>query len=547
EMGIVMPPAESILIAAQVLEALSRIHAQGIVHRDIKPSNIMLTYTESGTVCAKLMDFGVSRYAEQDEQLSRLTTTESGGPGTPLYMAPEQIDSRTFGEVSYATDVYAMGIMLYQLLSGKPPFRGTLTEVLNGHLNMPVPPIVVKLDGVLPEVVENLLKHALAKKTAERIQTAKAFREELIKLTGVGDTMSRLNVATVQLASASSAQVTQPAQPGMAPLSTQTSFGGNTIMRLARYRRSVRVLGAGVAFVAIAIIATAFMMFRGGGGDPTEVASNEPVGDVVSGALTQPSDTAPQPGVPPADPNAPIPGTPTVAIPTTAPTAQQPGVTPPTDPSQPVSAPPAPGTTTAATPPATDPANPGVPPTTTTSTTPPAEAPSTDPAMLASNQPNAATPGAPVIVGGATVQTPGGDAVAPTGAPMEYTVKSGDTLSKIAAANSITVEDLRWWNNILNPYSLKVGQSLKLAASADIQPKEEFLAAAAAAEKARKEAAAAEKAKQEAAQKAAAAPAPQADSAPTLESSFKGTPVPAPDAPAEKDVKPRRGLFRGPG
>ena len=64
EMGIVMPPSESILIASQVLDALSRIHAQQIVHRDIKPANIMLTYNESGSVCSKLMDFGISRFAE---------------------------------------------------------------------------------------------------------------------------------------------------------------------------------------------------------------------------------------------------------------------------------------------------------------------------------------------------------------------------------------------------------------------------------------------------------------------------------------------------
>ncbi|NUM53165.1 MAG: protein kinase [Candidatus Hydrogenedentes bacterium] len=559
EMGIVMPPSESILIASQVLDALSRIHAQGIVHRDIKPANIMLTYTESGTVCAKLMDFGVSRFAEDNDQLSRLTTTSNGGPGTPLYMAPEQIDSKTFGEVSYATDVYAMGIMLYQLLSGKPPFRGTLTEVLNGHLNMPVPPIVVKLDGVLPETIEGLLKRALAKKTFERIQSAKAFREELIALTGVGDTMSRLN-ATVQLNSASSVNA-QTVQSGLNPTATQTFFGGNTIMRLARYRRSMRVLGVGVALVLLAIVATAVVMMRGDGKTTeTSVASTQPMGEIGGGALAPPAPVVQQPPAPTAGSTQtqtttqpavqPLDGTtaPQATTPDQAgvsPTMPIPGQLPVGDPNQPNASmtpgvAPVPGTTPA------DAQSTGAVPTAEAvpdGTVPPVT-PQTDPTMLASNQPNAmTTTGTPVIVEGATVQTPDG-AVAPTaGTGQEYVVVSGDTLSKIAKAHSITVEDLRWWNDILNPYSLKVGQNLKLYASPDIKPKEEFLAQAAAAEKARKEAAAAKA--QESGTPAPEASAPSSGGG-TLESQFKGTPVaPVTPPPAKKEEKPKRGLFRG--
>ena len=535
DMGIVMPPAESIVIASQVLDALSRIHAQGIFHRDIKPSNIMLTYTESGMVCAKLMDFGVSRFAEHDEQLSRLTTTDTGGPGTPLYMAPEQIDSKTFGEVSYATDVYAMGIMLYQLLSGKPPFRGTLTEVLNGHLNMPVPHIVVKLDGVLPEVIENLLKRALAKKTVDRIQSAIAFREELITLTGVGDTMSRLN-ATVQLGSASSVKAPSSGQTGFGPLATQTFFGGNTMQRIARYRRSMRVLGVGVAVVAVALIVTAVMMFRGDGtSNQAKVASNEPVGEVGGGALAPP--VPPAQAQPAADlsqsvttqtnvpPNAAVPGQPGVA-----PVSTVPGEQALVDPAQ-LNASLTPGV-------------PGIAPNAEQNL---AEAPlqgaeQTD--ATAPGQPDAMTAtGTPVIVEGATVQTPGGETINPTtNVGKEYVVVSGDTLSKIAKANDTTVEDLRWWNDILNPYALSVGQSLKLYAPSGIKPKEEFLAQAVAAERVRKEAAGSSS---KVSESSTPAPTSSSGNGGTLEGQFKGKPVkPAPESP-KKDDKPKRGFFRG--
>lgn len=574
EMGIVMPPSESIHIASQVLDALSRIHAQQIVHRDIKPANIMLTYNESGTVCAKLMDFGISRFAEDNEQLSRLTTTNNGGPGTPLYMAPEQIDSKTFGEVSYATDVYAMGVMLYQLLSGKPPFRGTLTEVLNGHLNMPVPHIAVKMDGVLPETIEGLLKRALAKKTVDRIQSAKAFREELIALTGVGDTMSRLN-ATVQLGGSASNVNAQTIQSGLRPTTTQTFFGGNTMMRLARYRRSKVVLGLGGAFALTAIVLSAWLLIGRGDGAQAKVASDDqPVGEVVSGALTPQAPAAPQAAAPgattmpntvPPQTQAPLetqtvtaPVTQGVAVDPNAPVALQgqvpvTGQTPMGVVPVPVAPPagdasqlnasvvpgvaPVPGTTpltaeanqqgvTGTTAPGTDP---GAAPATTAEQVPPT--------MIATAQPNALSPtGTPVVVEGATVQSPE--------ELKTYTVKSGDTLSKIAKANNITVEDLRWWNDILNPYSLKVGQDLKLYAAADIKPKDQFLSEASAAEKARKEAAAAKAAESGASAPQESAPAPS--SGETLEGQFKGTPVAPATPPAkQEEKKPKRGLFRG--
>ncbi|MCC6152890.1 MAG: LysM peptidoglycan-binding domain-containing protein, partial [Candidatus Hydrogenedentes bacterium] len=159
------------------------------------------------------------------------------------------------------------------------------------------------------------------------------------------------------------------------------------------------------------------------------------------------------------------------------------------------------------------------------------------PTMVASTQPNALSPDvAPVVVGGATVQSPE--------EMKTYTVKSGDTLSKIAKANNITVEDLRWWNDILNPYSLKVGQDLKLFAAADIKPKEQFLSEASAAEKARKEAAAAKAAESGTSAPQESAPAPS--SGETLEGQFKGNPVGPATPPAKpEEKKPKRGFFKG--
>lgn len=173
---------DGITIACQCLDALARIHSQGIVHRDIKPSNIMVIRDDSGEYCAKLMDFGIARPQAEDEQSMLLTKEGAGGPGTPIYMAPEQIDPSTFGPVTYATDVYAMGVMLYQIVSGKPPFLGSLTEIFNGHLNLSPPPPDLHNDPTIPPGIIPIINRALSKKPSARFPSARAFKDELQRL-----------------------------------------------------------------------------------------------------------------------------------------------------------------------------------------------------------------------------------------------------------------------------------------------------------------------------------------------------------------------------
>lgn len=170
---------EAVGVISQVLEALARIHAHDIVHRDIKPSNILLTSYESGGYCAKLLDFGIARMTAGHAELSVVTREDSGGPGTPIYMAPEQIDSRTFGSLSPATDIYAVGVMLYQMLSGRPPFQGSITEIFNGHLNFSPPPFTTVGSQPVPAILVASMRKALAKRPRERFESALAFRDAL--------------------------------------------------------------------------------------------------------------------------------------------------------------------------------------------------------------------------------------------------------------------------------------------------------------------------------------------------------------------------------
>ena len=169
-------------ITCQVLEALSHIHDHDILHRDIKPSNIILITKRDGTQCAKLMDFGIASQERDDETLTRLTTLDTGGPGTPAYMAPERIDSITFGEAGPPTDLYSVGVILYQLFCGDPPFQGTMTEIFTGHLAKE--PDLGRLPGSLPQTILEILKKSLAKRQDQRFQNAREFAEALWRAQG---------------------------------------------------------------------------------------------------------------------------------------------------------------------------------------------------------------------------------------------------------------------------------------------------------------------------------------------------------------------------
>lgn len=165
-----LPVEEVLAIMDQVLAALSHAHSHGLVHRDVKPSNIFVA--PNGQV--KLTDFGIAKIIGQEN----LETTRMG-LGSPSYMAPEQI----MGEVlDGRADIYAAGIVLYQMLTGQMPFSGkTYEEIIVRHIQNPVPSpreIIADLPPLLCEIVLT----ATAKKPEERFQSADAFRRALSQL-----------------------------------------------------------------------------------------------------------------------------------------------------------------------------------------------------------------------------------------------------------------------------------------------------------------------------------------------------------------------------
>jgi len=162
-----LPVQQVLELTARAAEALDYAHRQNIVHRDIKPANIMY---DSATDSLKITDFGVAR-------LMDVSRTRTGVIlGTPSYMSPEQLQGEN---VNGHTDLFALGVTLYQLLTGYLPFRGTsMTELMFVIANEPHIP-VTKIRAELPAALDALLSMALAKDPAGRFSDGAAMAQAL--------------------------------------------------------------------------------------------------------------------------------------------------------------------------------------------------------------------------------------------------------------------------------------------------------------------------------------------------------------------------------
>jgi predicted Ser/Thr protein kinase len=154
-----LPPARVAHILEQVANALDYAHERGFIHRDVKPANIFVGEHDQVT----LTDFGIAKAASEAEQLTRTGMLV----GTPEYMSPEQAEG---GVVDYRTDLYALGIVLYQMLTGRVPFKGkTPHSTLYAVVNQPPPP-PRQINPALPPAVEAVVLRALAKQPDQRFQ-----------------------------------------------------------------------------------------------------------------------------------------------------------------------------------------------------------------------------------------------------------------------------------------------------------------------------------------------------------------------------------------
>lgn len=166
-----LPIADAVRIATQVVDALAHAHAMGIVHRDIKPDNVLLSGRH-----ALVADFGVAKAVSEATGRHGLTTA-GVALGTPMYMAPEQATADP--QIDQRVDIYAVGVLLYEMLAGRPPFHGlTAPQLLAAHVTEPPRPLRTLRDACSP-ALEAVVMRCLAKRPADRYQDAEALLQAL--------------------------------------------------------------------------------------------------------------------------------------------------------------------------------------------------------------------------------------------------------------------------------------------------------------------------------------------------------------------------------
>lgn len=165
---------DAIEMCCRILDGVEHAHQHGIVHRDLKPSNIMV---DSDGV-PRILDFGLSRYTQNPDD----TVMQSGNPiGTPSYMSPEQVQGDP-DAIDHRTDIYSMGVILYQMVTGRLPYAGTRSEIYRSIAEEPEPPELGATRYPVPPPLKAICRRAMSKRPADRYPTAAAMADDLARL-----------------------------------------------------------------------------------------------------------------------------------------------------------------------------------------------------------------------------------------------------------------------------------------------------------------------------------------------------------------------------
>lgn len=159
-----------------ICDGLGHAHSMGVVHRDIKSANIIISQDANGTETPKLLDFGIARVTGDDGKTQGLTATGEIF-GSPLYIAPEQSLS---SKVDSRADIYSLGCVLYECLTGKPPFKGdTAMHTVMMHLNSPIPSISQSGNKELPSDLDIIINRCLQKEPTDRYQSTRDLKADI--------------------------------------------------------------------------------------------------------------------------------------------------------------------------------------------------------------------------------------------------------------------------------------------------------------------------------------------------------------------------------
>jgi len=161
----------TVKLVRQLLAGLDHAHHEGLIHRDLKPANVMVETSDSGEEIARIVDFGIAILRNPDESIAGGKLTSTGQVlGTPLYMAPEQAKGEAF---DHRIDLFALGVIVYEMLSGTWPFVGSAIEIAIANISQDPPPIADRAPGVKADpLLERFARKLMARKLADRFASA---------------------------------------------------------------------------------------------------------------------------------------------------------------------------------------------------------------------------------------------------------------------------------------------------------------------------------------------------------------------------------------
>jgi serine/threonine-protein kinase len=315
-----LPSADAVEIVLAVVSAIDAAHDAGVIHRDLKPANVFLERTRRGMV-PKVLDFGISKVADRTGEVTRSLALL----GSPHYMSPEQ--ARSSKNVDWRTDLYAIGVILYECLTGRRPFVGETIFELVYAISSEDPVAPSERNPALPTGIDDVVLRAMARRPEDRFASLRAFALALVPFappesqrrwlsefndareTAAPPTPSQESIPFVDTLMSASREVPQP------PRATATTGLG------ARFVGAVAV-GAGLVIAGIVWSRGATPPARAQPASP--VVRAEPAAAIPTTTLPA---TTPEPAPPPAPP-APTPA-PSVAVPRADAGAQAPTAVPP--------------------------------------------------------------------------------------------------------------------------------------------------------------------------------------------------------------------------
>jgi serine/threonine protein kinase len=252
-----LPIEQTVEFVLQACEAIAEAHTLGIIHRDLKPANLFITRRPDGASALKVLDFGISKMRTGSVPDISITKT-SAIMGSPLYMSPEQMQSAK--DVDARTDIWALGIILWELVIGRPPFHGdSVPEIMAKILTMPLPRLGAQRAD-LPEGFEAVVLKCLSKDRNQRFSTVQELARSLSRF---GSKRARVSLDRISglmrvagIATGIPLPPSSDPSSSAAPAGTEAAWGATKVPA----RRTALVVGS--AIVVVVIVAAVLSMLK---------------------------------------------------------------------------------------------------------------------------------------------------------------------------------------------------------------------------------------------------------------------------------------------